>query len=118
MLSALVLCFLSALGSTFFGLGANARGIVCIEANQHEPHLPYRITPSQSMDFSGNISSNETFKRPLLQHCNRLPITVFLDDKLQLEPLQEPRPNPYIGKFFEPHAKSASSVFTHLNGTV
>lgn len=118
MLSELVFCFLSALGSTFFGLGANARGIVCIEANRHESHLPYRITPSQSMDLSGNISSNETVKRPLLQNGNGLPITVFLDDKLQLEPLQEPRLNPYIGKFFEPHAKSASSVFIHFNGTV
>lgn len=118
MLSALVLVLLSALSHSFFGLGANARGIVCIEANHTEQHLQYRILSSPSLDLSGDISVHEELGNSLLQHGNRLPVTVFLDEKLQLEPKHESRLNPYVWKFFEPHVKSASLVFTALDGTV
>lgn len=70
------------------------------------------------MDFSGNNSINNELGHPLLQHDNHLPVTVFLDEELQLEPLQERHLNPYIWKFFEPHVKSASLIFTALKGTV
>lgn len=119
MLSKLAFCLLSGLGhAAFLGLATNARGIICMEANQCEPNLPYRITPLQSRDPSGSTSFNDSLGNSLPQHSIRLPITVFLDDKLQLEPSQEPRLNPYIWNFFEPHARSASSVFTHLDGSV
>lgn len=118
MLSRLVLSLLAALGHSFFALGANARGVVCIEAKQPEHDLPYRISPPQSQDLSANRSLHDASGIPLRAHAYRLPITVFLDDNLQLEPKQEPLLNPYIWRFFDPNFKSASLVFAALNGMV
>lgn len=118
MLSAFVFSLLTALSHSFFGLSANARGIVCVEATQPKQGFPYCISPSQSMDDSGNILFHDKFGTLLVQHGNRLPVTVFLDYKLQFEPKQEQCLNPYLWKLVKPHIKSASLVFTPLYGKV
>ena len=61
MLSAFVFSLLTALSHSFFGLSANARGIVCVEATQPKQGFPYCISPSQSMDDSGNILFHDKF---------------------------------------------------------